>query len=170
MTFIFPSALLAIAVQLVPQPALLLATNLLQSHPSTPLVCPLSQSIYRDSNGQGFELVWRAETTNFSASKATLQISRGDELLHHLDLTQASGYGTISLSSLDLEQTQVATVLTLVFFDETLADATPLFFEPDLPAPTYAFIARLGRYDYYQRRGDGLLVGETLWIFDRCQS
>jgi hypothetical protein len=170
MTFIFPSALVLGAIAALPQATITLAADLKSADPITPLACPLSQSIYRDGNGQGFELVWSAETTNFSSSKATLQISQGDTSLHHLDLTQSSVYGTIFLSPLDQGSTPLAAPLTLVFFDQALADATPLFFEADLPAPTYAFIAGFGQYDFYQRRGEGPLVGETLWILERCQA
>jgi hypothetical protein len=142
-----------------------LAAVLLTAAPST---CPLSQSVYRDVNGQGFALVWGEAIADLASSKATLQISYDGERLYHWSLTQASGYGTISLGSLDSDP--LTTALTLTFFDSELADATPRFFEAELPAPTYAFIAGLGRDDYYERRGEDPLVGETLWRFDHCQS
>ncbi|MDA0269118.1 MAG: hypothetical protein O3A14_19720 [Cyanobacteria bacterium] len=149
---------------------LLLAISLFLASPRPTLACPLSHSLYRDSSGQDFELTWQAPIRDRASSQATLQIRHGDDLLYHLDLTQASGYGTIFLRLLDPSRELQGDPLTLNFFDETLADANPLFFELAQPAPTYVFIPGLGSYDYYQRRGEGPLLGEVMWIFERCQT
>jgi hypothetical protein len=152
------------------QPLLLAVSVLLASAAPALATCPLSESVYRDASGQGFELSWHDPLPDRASSKATLHIHRDGELLYHLTLTQASGYGTISLAVLNADLTPVNTpAFTLNFFDADLGSANPLFFETDLPAPAYTFITGLGRYDYYQRRGDEPLLGDVMWVRDRCE-
>jgi hypothetical protein len=153
-----------------PTPLLLTVGVLLATAVPALATCPLSESVYRDVSGQGFELSWHDPLPDRASSKATLYIHRDGEPLYHLTLTQASGYGTISLAVLNADLTPVNTpAFTLNFFDADLDNANPLFFEADIPAPAYTFITGLGRYDYTQRRGDEPLLGETMWVRDRCE-
>lgn len=155
--------------KLSPKTLLLSVSLLLVSTAPALASCPLHASIYRDVGNQGFELMWQEGIPQQASSKATLHIRLNDESLYHLDLTQASGYGTLFLTVLDRDRAPVQVPnLTLNFFDDTLLNANPYFFDLEQPAPTYAFITGLGSHDYYQRRGEDMLVGETLWVFDRC--
>ncbi|MEO0532922.1 MAG: hypothetical protein AAF215_03545 [Cyanobacteria bacterium P01_A01_bin.123] len=140
------------------------------SAPAT--TCPIAQSVYRDVEGQGFELVF-SESTN-TVSKATATITHPDQAqLHRFDVTQASGYGSIFLSSIDAagEPLGNGDSLEIYFFDEDFGDATPTFLGDETESPEYTFIAGLGSHDYYSRRGSVTppLLGDIMWIHDRCQ-
>jgi hypothetical protein len=127
------------AMTLLPRPTPLLLTVgvLLATAVPALATCPLSESVYRDVSGQGFELSWHDPLPDRASSKATLHIHRDGELLYHLTLTQASGYGTISLAVLNADLTPVNTpAFTLNFFRLLIwATPTPSFSRPTSPPP-----------------------------------
>lgn len=137
--------------------------------------CKISQSIYRDANSQGFELVFGPPVagTPFLAT-ATINHPQHSQL-HRFHLTQANGYGSISLliRTAGQQPKQNHQGFRLNFFNQDSKSATPGVFGRESEAPQYAFITDLGSFDYYQRRGQ--ITGSTppamrdnLWIHDRC--
>ncbi len=144
---------------------------------ATPAVaqsCKISQSVYRDANGQGFELIFGKPVSGVASSRATAVIKHTKQgELYKFRVGQANGYGSIFLS--DLEQTGVAEGKSFVinFFDNNLKSASGVLGR-ETKVPKYAFINGLGSYDYYSRRAsisnDNPVMGDTMWIFNRCQS
>lgn len=137
--------------------------------------CPIVQSIYRDGNDQGFELVFGPPPID-SIVDATAVIHHTQQAnLYQFTVDQMSGYGSIWLSELEPPQadSREDQGFWLAFFDPDLRSATPLFFG-DAVAPEYAVIAELGSHDYYARRGtveasQVPLLDDVMWIYDRCQ-
>lgn len=134
--------------------------------------CKISQSVYRDTDGKGFELVFGAPKngTPFLAS-ATIQPSQQDPL-YRFNLTQANGYGSISLLW-QPKTKQNSQSFRLNFFSQDLQSATPVIFGREPQAPRYAFITDLGSFDYYQRRGQisdqtPPQIVDMMWVHDRC--
>lgn len=136
--------------------------------------CKISQSVYRDTDGKGFELVFGAPPPGspFLAS-VTLHHTQ-QKLLYRFNLTQANGYGSISLLWRQSPD-QKGQSFPLNFFSQDFKAATPVIFGREEQAPTYAFITGLGRFDYYQRRGQ--ISGHTppqmvdmMWVHSRCLS
>ncbi|MBD1914053.1 hypothetical protein [Leptolyngbya sp. FACHB-8] len=136
--------------------------------------CPISQSIYRDGNGQGFELVFGPPPVG-SIVDATAVINHPlQSHLYEFTVDQVSGYGSIWMAE------QVPTLpngdqrFWLAFFDQNLRSATPPFFGEETEAPKYAVISELGSHDYYARRGtvgqtEVPLLQDVIWIHERCQ-
>lgn len=136
--------------------------------------CKISQSVYRDADGKGFELMFGAppKGSPFLAS-ATLRHPQQDPL-YRFSLTQASGYGAISLMFRQQHSQQVQS-FRLNFFSQDLQAATPGVFGQEPQAPKYAFITDLGSFDYYQRRGKisdqtPPQIADMMWVHDRCSS
>jgi hypothetical protein len=132
--------------------------------------CQIARSVYRDADRKGFELVFDAPimTTGTSAIATINHVRQGR--LYSFNVTQASGYGSIFLWN-DLER---GDSLRLNFFGQNLTSATPIVLGEELKPPDYAFIAGLGSYDYYRRRSyvtenSPPLLGDVMWIYDRCQ-
>ena len=139
--------------------------------------CPISQSIYRDANGEDFELIFGPAIPGGTADATAMVSHLKQEELYRFEVSQSSGYGRISLIDVapKLPTSEDFVWPTLFFFDETLGSDTPLFFEEASEASEYAFIANLGIYDHYSRR-DTLtedtppLLGDVMWVYDRCQT
>lgn len=143
---------------------------LAESVPAAP--CRISQSVYRDVDGKGFELVFGAppKGSPFLAS-ATLHHSLQDPL-YRFNLTQANGYGSISLLWRQRPNSKPQS-FPLNFFSQDFTSATPIIFGREPQAPKYAFITDLGSFDYYQRRGKisdqtPPQIVDTMWVHDRC--
>ena len=142
---------------------------------ATSETCPISNSIYRDANGQGFELVFGLPPID-SAVQGTAVINHPQQAqLYQFRVLQSSGYGTVSLWDQDLEQPENDHGFWMAFFDHDLASATPLYLGEETAAPQYAVVAGLGSHDYYRRWGTITedtppLLGDVMWIRDRCQS
>lgn len=133
--------------------------------------CPQFTSIYRDGDGQGFELVWEPDESRTVTPQTALKILHEDAVLYEFSITQASGYGSVFVVPTVAEVEAGAArqnLLTLHFFNDTLSSAQPMSLTRDVNAVQYLFIAGLGSYDYYERRASPFL-GETMWVFDRCQ-
>ncbi|NER79388.1 MAG: hypothetical protein F6K42_07355 [Leptolyngbya sp. SIO1D8] len=141
------------------------------------LACQITGSVYRDADHQGFELTFSDPIPDTASSKSVATIHHSQQnLIYRFNVTQASGYGSIFLSAIDNTDEVVASEVSfpLYFFDEDLISATPAWFGEETSAPQYAFIADLGSYDDYNRRGtvsDGSrsLLGDVMWVHDRCQ-
>ncbi|MEO0986543.1 MAG: hypothetical protein AAFY20_13450 [Cyanobacteria bacterium J06639_14] len=139
--------------------------------------CQISQSIYRDADGKGFELIFGRAIPGTASSDATATISHSQQTqVYYFDVGQSSGYGTISLADLSPQNGTLAdnSPLNLFFFDQASQSVTPLFLEETTEAPEYAFVSGLGSYDYYARRGmitedTPPLLGDMMWVYDRCQ-
>lgn len=137
--------------------------------------CKISQSVYRDTDGKGFELAFGGAPNGspFLAS-AALHHSQ-QEPLYRFNLTQANGYGSISLLWRQQQPNQKIQSFRLNFFSQDFKSATPIIFGQELQAPKYAFITDLGRFDYYQRRGEisdqaPPQIVDMMWVHDRCLS
>lgn len=136
--------------------------------------CPIAQSVYRDSEGNGFELVFGEPLANSVTSKATATITypQAGEL-YSFTVGQSQGYGTIYMGLIEDEYS-----FTVNFFDQNMISANPLWFGVEIQAPKYVFITELGDHDYYSRRHNiyshdlspvAPLLGEIMWVYNRCQ-
>ncbi len=138
--------------------------------------CQIAQSVYRDADGKGFELVFDAPLPETGSSDATATINHPEQgRLYTFNVTQASGYGSISLVSINAigNSLKDANSFRINFFGQNFKSATPVFFGEETQAPDYAFIAELGSHDYYTRRGTVTeetppFLGDVMWIHDRC--
>jgi hypothetical protein len=156
---------------------LMLAT--LVAEPVLPAPCKISQSVYRDADGKGFELVFDEPIREKASSKATATITHSQVgELYKFDVNQSSGYGSIYLILLDYDGALEPRDFSINFFAQNLLSATPLWFGEETQAPKYAFIAGLGGHDYYRRKDDlytsgvSSLVpplGDMMWIYNRCK-
>ncbi len=137
--------------------------------------CKIAQSVYRDADGKGFELVFSAAGNRTSHATATIAYPPQGQL-YQFNVVQSSGYGSISLVNINSNGNRLETNnrLGISFFDQNLRAATPIFLGEETAAPEYAFISELGGYDYYQRRGSVTenmppLLADVMWVHDRCQ-
>ena len=132
--------------------------------------CPLTQSIYRDADGKGFELAFSSPRpkTPYPAS-AIIQHAQGGRM-YEFDVSQSSGYGSVWLNTLK-NYPGPPRSFWITFFDQDLKAATPIWLLDAKTAPKYAAIAELGGHDHYRRRGtkNPPLIGDVMWRFDRCQ-
>jgi hypothetical protein len=63
--------------------------------------CPISRSIYRDGNGEGFQLIFSSPPQgSVSSAIATIKHPQQGEI-YRFNVTQSSGYGSIWLSEND---------------------------------------------------------------------
>lgn len=137
-------------------------------------MCPIAQSVYRDGNGQGFELVFAPPPVG-SPFHATAVINHPQQSqLYQFMVSQSSGDGSVWLSQESTGPEDAAKTFWVAFFDHSLYSATPLFLGEETESPMYAVIAELGSYDDALRRGTITattppLLQDTLWIHDRCQ-
>ena len=136
--------------------------------------CPISKSLYRDGDGQGFQLVFSPPPTGTPFHAIAVIKDRKQKPLYQFRVSQSSGYGSIWLWNQDAKPSQRDSGLWMTFFDQNLKSATPLFLGEEPKAPKYAVIAELGSYDYYNRRASGAdqsspSLPDAIWIFDRCQ-
>ncbi|MEM0980028.1 MAG: hypothetical protein AAGH78_07120 [Cyanobacteria bacterium P01_H01_bin.58] len=127
--------------------------------------CGLEGSVYRDANQQGFELKVAGPDANLSLiAPLTVTIQHQEAQLYYYAITISSGYASYYLMT---EHNS----LRLDFFQADLTNV-----ELDIEtAPAIAFISGLGSHDYYNRRGmldadSPPLIGDTLWLFERCES
>ena len=138
-----------------------------------PNACPIAQSIYRDGDGKGFQLVFGPPPPG-KPYLATAAIDHPQQKpLYRFLVTQSSGYGSIWLID-RAEDSPNRHSFGIAFFDRQLKSATPLFFGEETESPHYAAIAALGSHDHYQRRGSITpetppLLADVIWIFHRCQ-
>lgn len=133
--------------------------------------CAIAQSIYRDVNGKGFQLMFSLPPAGSAIhARATLYHPQQGQL-YQFNVTQTSGYGSIWLSEV-ANRAERDRGLWITFFDQNLQSATPTILGEETQAPQYAMISELGSFDYYKRRGkqnNEVLLQDTLWIHDRCQ-
>jgi hypothetical protein len=136
--------------------------------------CKIAQSVYRDADGKGFELVFSAGNRTSQATATITYPPQGQ--LYQFNVVQSSGYGSIFLVNINDTRNRLETNsrLGINFFDQNLRAATPIFSGEETIAPEYAFISELGGYDYYQRRGSiqentPPLLADLMWVHDRCQ-
>jgi hypothetical protein len=87
--------------------------------------CPISRSIYRDGDGNGFQLIFSSPPKgSVSSAIATIKHPQQGEI-YQFNVTQSSGYGSIWLSENDAKESDRS--LWISFFDNDLKSATPLF-------------------------------------------
>jgi hypothetical protein len=139
--------------------------------------CKIAQSIYHDSDGKGFELVFGTSIPGVGISNATATINHPKQKqIYSFSVTQANGYGSISFLSINPTRNglKYGDSFGINFFDQNLRSATPGILGREVQAPKYAFISGLGSYDYYRKRSTVSkdtppILGELLWIYERCQ-
>jgi len=136
--------------------------------------CPIAQSVYRDAEGKGFELVFGEPLPNsVTSATATITYPQAGEV-YSFTVGQSQGYGTIYMGLIEDEP-----FFTVNFFDQNLISANPLWLGEETQAPKYIFMTGLGSYDYYFRRHEiysyelspvAPLLGEIMWVYHRCQA
>lgn len=141
--------------------------------PALAKTCTLSQSVYRDANGKGFELVFGKPVSGSSFFHASAVIKRAQQSeLYRFGVGQSNGYGSIFLSDLKQKQGGQDKSFIINFFNSDFTSASRSIGR-EAPAPKYAFINELGSYDYYSRRASlserNPPLGDTMWVFNRCQ-
>lgn len=149
---------------------------LLLTPPVSAASCKISQSVYRDAEGHGFELVFGDSLPGVGGSRATATIRHSTQgQLYHFNVTQANGYGSISLLTINATSNglEFRDGFGIYFFDQELKSAMGILGR-EQQAPQYAFIPGLGSHDYYRRRMTNtnestLFLSDTMWIHDRCQ-
>jgi hypothetical protein len=132
--------------------------------------CDLISSIYRNVGDGGFELEFSSANRSSSGgnfASATLKYPNGS-ILYTFSLTQAQGYGTVSLI-----EAGGGDSFEVNFFNADLTPASWASWRRSA-APTYLFISGLGAAQYYRERdqvGEMVpLLGDVIWKFDRCKS
>ncbi len=146
----------------------------LGTHAVASASCPIAKSLYRDGDGQGFQLVFSPPPTGTPFHATAAIKDREQRTLYQFKVSQSSGYGSIWLENQDAKPPQRDRGLWMTFFDQNLKSATPRFLGEESKAPKYAVIAELGSYDYYNRKNSGAArnspsLSDAIWIFDRCQ-
>jgi hypothetical protein len=139
--------------------------------------CKIAQSVYHDSDGKGFELIFGTSIPGIGISYATATISHPKQKqIYNFSVTQANGYGSISFLSINPTSNgfEYGDSFGINFFDQNLRSATPGILGREIQAPKYAFISGLGSYDYYKKRSTVSsntppLLGELMWIYERCR-
>lgn len=139
--------------------------------------CQIDQSIYRDADGKGFELIFSSPIPGLGGSLATATVKHLEQgNLYNFNVTQSSGYGSILLLSIDPTRNGLAygDSFSINFFDQNFQSATPSVFGRETQAPKYAFVSNLGIFDYYRRQpliSDGTVpfLNDVMWIHDRCR-
>jgi hypothetical protein len=129
--------------------------------------CEIRKSIYRDVDDQGFELVFDAVEPPVGSLASTISINYFGSRIYQFDIVQGSGYGSFFADYRDSS-------LLVNFFAGDLASNNPSFIGQDVQASEFMFISGLGSFDYYQRNNLSPnsyppLIGDTVWVFDRCQ-
>lgn len=132
--------------------------------------CDLTSSIYRDLGNGGFELEFTSANQSSSGgnfASATLKYPNGS-ILYTLSMTQAQGYGTVSLMQVGGRDS-----FTVNFFNADLTPASWVSWRRSA-TPTHLFISGLGAAQYYRERNQVgrtvPLLGDVMWKFDRCKS
>lgn len=106
---------------------LMLATSV--AKPLSPAPCKISQSVYRDPDGKGFELVFGESIPETATSKATATITHSQVgQLYKFDVSQSNGYGSIYLTLSDYDGALEPRDFGINFFDQNLVSATSLGF------------------------------------------
>ena len=137
--------------------------------------CPIAESVYHDIDGLGFELVFSEGVPDLASSRATAMINHPNQAgLYNFSMTQANGYGSITIGRFSEDGSTIQASYPINFFDDQMRSANPLFLGEELDAPAYAFITGLGSDDFYRRRSTAddtnvPLLGDLIWVFDRCQ-
>lgn len=129
--------------------------------------CGIQDSIYRDVDGKGFELIFEAIEPPMGSLASSISIEYSGEAIYQFDMSQGTGYGSFFAS-------QGESSLLVNFFDSHLTSNNPSFIGPEIKASKFMFISGLGSFDYYQRTDFSPnfyppLIGDTVWIFDRCR-
>jgi hypothetical protein len=134
--------------------------------------CPIASSVYRDGDDKGFELVFDAPPPNTPYYATAVIHHSQHRSLYRFTVNQSSGYGSVWLNEISKSNSNQNKSFWITFFNQDLKSATPLWLGEEKEAPEYAVIAQLGSHDYYRRRGTANppLIGDVLWIFDRCQA
>ncbi|GBO53433.1 hypothetical protein APA_1340 [Pseudanabaena sp. lw0831] len=134
--------------------------------------CPITKSVYRDGDGTGFELVfWEPPVGTPFHGTAIINHPQHKQIYRFI-VSQSSGYGSIWLTNQDKDTINLKNDRSfgITFFDRNFKSATPLWLGKETDSPKYAIVADLGSHDYYRRRGSTLpLLGDVIWIHDRCQ-
>jgi hypothetical protein len=139
--------------------------------------CKISQSIYRDSVGKGFELMFGTAIPGKGGSYATATINHPKQnQIYNFSVTQSNGYGSISFVSIipTSKGIEYGDGFHINFFDQNLESANPGVIGREVEAPKYVFISDLGSHDYYKRRSNVLedtppFLGDIMWIYERCR-
>ncbi|MBW4525112.1 MAG: hypothetical protein KME18_07935 [Phormidium tanganyikae FI6-MK23] len=142
--------------------------------PAAAQSCKLTQSIYRDVNGKGFELIFGQPPKNravYGASAVIKQAKQG--VIYRFNLTQANGYGSISLIDPKRNNDNPSGFFVINFFNSDLTSA-PFMPGRETSVPKYAFINGIGAAHYYDYRRDFSnnipMLLDAMWVFDRCQN
>jgi hypothetical protein len=139
--------------------------------------CKIAQSVYHDSGGKGFELVFGESIPGIVMSYATATISHlKQKKIYSFSVTQSNGYGSIAFLSINPTKNglEYGNSFGINFFDQNFRSANPGVLGREVQAPKYVFISDLGRYDYYKKRSEASndtspLLGEVVWVHEHCR-
>jgi hypothetical protein len=139
--------------------------------------CKIAQSVYRDSGGKGFELVFGTSIPGKGGAYATATINHPKQnQIYNFSVTQSNGYGVISFVSIIPTRMGIeyGDGFRANFFDQNLGSANPGVIGREVEAPKYVFISDLGSHDFYKRRSavsedTPPFLGDVMWIYERCQ-
>lgn len=151
------------AVQFINSSSSSANSNILAQLPSGS--CPLTRSIYKDVDGDGFELSFSPKNDGpvSSWAIATLrQTGYGARTTFTVNSRQGGG-GTI-LSPNEKEYSSYSGEMRMHQFSSDLKSPQ------GNQAPDYILISGLGSFDWYWNKEKGEpFVGDTMWKFDRCK-
>ncbi len=143
---------------------------------ATTKTCRIDQSIYRDADGNGYELIFGPPPPSIYQGIAVIKHPQHGEIYRFL-INRTSGYGTIWLVDKG-KYNWTTDSLSITFFDHQLKSMPLVFFGDASPTPQYVTITNLGKLDHYRPRNNLVKqpnlkrtpIGDVMWIFDRCQS
>lgn len=133
--------------------------------------CPLDQSVFHDSGGQGFVLAFTQAHSPHAQVTAQARITHPTRgTLFNFEMGRTNGYGATYLTQTPLpgqEEADRQRHHGVYFFDKHLK---PLMGQPTPPA--WLFIENLGPADHYDARHrtpPGPELGDPMWAFAHCK-
>jgi hypothetical protein len=158
--------------------ALLIFATITFTTPAFANQCKIAQSVYRDTESKGFELVFGKSIQNGGTFRATAVIKHPlQQQVYSFNVTQANGYGSTYFQLIKPISNKLEDESFVInFFNQNFKSAA-LILGREEQAPKYIFITGLGSHDYYRRRGRSLkdsqnnppFLLDLMWVYERCQ-
>jgi hypothetical protein len=156
---------------------LLTLATLVLTTPAFANSCKIDQSVYRDTDNKGFELVFGKSIPNNGISRATAVIRHPlQKQIYSFNVTQSNGYGSTFLQLIKPNNNSEDKSYVINFFNQNFKSAG-LILGREEQAPKYLFITGLGSDDYYKRRSRSSkdsqnnppYLFDLMWVYERCQ-
>jgi hypothetical protein len=127
--------------------------------------CIITNSVYRDVNGRGFELTFKPSSPSSSTTSVIATLSHAKRgKIFEFDMIQSQYYGSVSLINHKNNNTHL-----INFFNSNLTQSSIFRAES---SPMYLFISGLGSTDYYNNQMSGsraIILGDVMWKFQSCR-